>query len=124
VSDEILNAIYREAHCLVNTSLDEGFCLPVLEAQSRGVPVVCSDIPVLREVAGAGALFFDPKNPIALAENLFKVFADVSLHARIANLARHNATLFSWKRAAAETEAIFRHVLTTNEPERKITAID
>jgi len=111
VDDAVLAAIYQEARCLVNTSLDEGFCLPILEAQSRGVPVVCSDIPVLREIAGNGALFFNPVDPTALAETLARIFADAPLRERMANSARQNAVLFSWKRASSETEAVFRNAL-------------
>jgi glycosyltransferase involved in cell wall biosynthesis len=111
VSDAVLAAIYREAHCLVNTSLDEGFCLPILEAQSRRVPVVCSDIPVLREIAGDGALFFNPVDPAALARSLSMIFADRPLRESMANRALQNAAHFSWKRAARETEAVFRDAL-------------
>jgi glycosyltransferase involved in cell wall biosynthesis len=116
VTDSALAASYRNAHCLVNTSLDEGFCLPILEAQSRGVPIICSDIPVLREVAGEGALFFDPTSPVALAEIIFKMFTDSSLRTDMANRARENAALFSWKQAAVETETIFRNVLEQKRP--------
>jgi glycosyltransferase involved in cell wall biosynthesis len=111
VTDDVLAASYDEAHCLINTSLDEGFCLPILEAQARGVPVVCSDIPVLREVAGEGALFFSPTDPAALAEALLKVFTDELLRTRMTSRARENAALFSWRRAAAETETLFRNVI-------------
>jgi glycosyltransferase involved in cell wall biosynthesis len=111
VSDAVLSVIYREAYCLVNTSLDEGFCLPILEAQSRGVPIVCSDIPVLREVAGNGALFFNPVDPATLAETLFSIFSDPPLRDRMANRAGQNAALFSWKRAARETEVVFHNAL-------------
>ena len=79
VSDSVLAAIYQEAHCLVNTSLDEGFCLPILEAQSRGVPIVCSDIPVLREIASDGAMFFNPVDLAELAKNFSIIFADEPL---------------------------------------------
>ena len=48
LSDGELVAAYRGAACLVNTSLNEGFCLPLVEAQSLGVPVICADIPVLK----------------------------------------------------------------------------
>lgn len=116
VADSILATCYRQAHCLINTSLDEGFCLPVLEAQGQGVPVICSDIPVLREVAGEGALFFEPTDPVALAETLSMLFADAALHTRLANSARQNASLFSWKRAAAETETLFRNVIEPKQP--------
>ena len=88
----------------------------MLEAQGQGVPVICSDIPVLREVAGEGALFFEPTVPVALAETLSMLFADAALHTRLANSARQNASLFSWERAAAETETLFRNVIEPKQP--------
>ena len=107
LSDDELVAAYRRATCLVNTSLNEGFCLPVVEAQSLGLPVICTDIPVLREVAGQGALFFPAGNAQALAERLGAMFDDHALQQRMAASSRRNATRFSWRRAADETEKIF-----------------
>lgn len=52
VSDEELNALYAGARAVLVPSREEGFGLPVLEAFARGVPVVASDIPALREVSG------------------------------------------------------------------------
>jgi glycosyltransferase involved in cell wall biosynthesis len=124
VDDVALAAMYREALCLVNTSLDEGFCLPILEAQSRGIPVVCSDIPVLREVAGDGALYFNPMDPAALAEALSKMFAEGALRANMGKMARQNAEQFSWARAAAETETIFRNVITQKGRKRRMAVVE
>lgn len=45
---------------LLFPSLEEGQGLPVIEAFAAGLPVVASDIPVLREVAGNAAIFIDP----------------------------------------------------------------
>lgn len=111
LSDAELSAYYAHAHVYVNTSLMEGFCLPVLEAHAFGVPVVCSDLPVLREVAGEGALFVDPRDPAALARALLHVNADGALHADLAIKAQANVRRFSWEKAALETEAVFDKVL-------------
>jgi glycosyltransferase involved in cell wall biosynthesis len=105
--DVELVSAYRGATCFINTSLNEGFCLPVVEAQSLGVPVICADIPVLREVAGDGAMFFAPDDANALAGRIRSVFGDSRLQQRMAQASRDNAARFSWRKAAMETEAIF-----------------
>ena len=50
--DAELYALYTHARALVFPSLNEGFGLPLAEAAHVGCPVLCSDIPVLREVGG------------------------------------------------------------------------
>ena len=55
---ELKNAILN-SKALVSASLYEGFNLPPLEAQSLGVPIILSDIPVHREVYGNSALYFN-----------------------------------------------------------------
>jgi glycosyltransferase involved in cell wall biosynthesis len=70
VSSEKLIQEYKTADMLVIPSMYEGFGLPVIEGLKRGLPVICSDIPVFHEVADPAALFFDPTNPIDLANQL------------------------------------------------------
>jgi glycosyltransferase involved in cell wall biosynthesis len=50
-------ALYRQASVVLLTSESEGFGLPVIEALACGAMIVVSDIPVLREVGGAGAIY-------------------------------------------------------------------
>jgi len=52
--DERLRRLYAEARAVVFPTLAEGCGLPLLEALWRGVPCVCSDLPVLRENADGG----------------------------------------------------------------------
>jgi glycosyltransferase involved in cell wall biosynthesis len=111
LSDAELAAAYRDAHCLVVTSTYEGFCLPVIEAQAIGVPVICSDIPVLREVAGEGALFFSPHDADVLAASIHAVMSDMALREKLSDAARRNAARFSWSRAAADAESLFERLI-------------
>jgi len=54
---DVLAAVYRSAALLLHTAEAEGFGLPLIEALACGCPVVASDIPVLREVAGPAAVY-------------------------------------------------------------------
>jgi glycosyltransferase involved in cell wall biosynthesis len=65
VSEPELAALYRRARAFLYPSLVEGFGLPLLEAMAAGAPVVASDIPVFREVAGDAAVFVPPADTSA-----------------------------------------------------------
>ncbi len=67
VSDEYLAKIYSVATCLILPSEGEGFGLPLIEAAQLGLPIIATDIPVFREVAGDFATYFSGKTPEALA---------------------------------------------------------
>jgi len=65
-SDELLSELYQSADCLLYPSEDEGFGLPLIEASQHNKPLISRDIPVLREVAGEGAFYFESSRPEAL----------------------------------------------------------
>ncbi|MBI1247009.1 glycosyltransferase [bacterium] len=70
VDDKTLNYIYQNSKAFIFPSKAEGFGLPIVEAQHHGLHVFASDIPIFREVAGAGAAFFDLKDPAHLSQQL------------------------------------------------------
>jgi glycosyltransferase involved in cell wall biosynthesis len=115
-SSEQLESLYAAADCLVLPSLYEGFGLPVLEAMARSVPVACSDIPVLREVAGTAALYFDPRNPATIADVLRRVLRDEALAKRLQTAGEERAMRFSWSAAADATLACYRRTLGMAPP--------
>lgn len=68
VPDDKLPELFAKHLALVQPSLSEGFGLTGLEALSRGLPVICSDIPIFEEIYGQQAVLFDPHNAQSLAE--------------------------------------------------------
>lgn len=107
--DAELDALLRGAAALVHPSLFEGFGLVVLEAMARGVPVACSDVPSLRETAGGAAVLFDPLDVEDVARGIHEAVARASVLGP-AGVAR--AAAFSWDRAAGETVAVYRSVVS------------
>jgi len=70
VGDQELFNLYGTAKIFVFPSLHEGFGFPPLEAMAFGVPVVCSNVPTLREVCGGHPIYFDPRNVHSIAKAL------------------------------------------------------
>jgi glycosyltransferase involved in cell wall biosynthesis len=60
LSDEAVRSALRGARALLFPSFAEGYGLPLAEALALGVPVLCSDLPVLREVGGDVPDYLDP----------------------------------------------------------------
>ena len=111
IDDARLADLYRNALCLCVPSLAEGFCLPVLEAQALGCPVVCSDRSATPEVAGAGALTFDPTDAGALAAGLARLLDEPGLRGEMIARGRSNAARYSWASTAAAYEDEIRLAL-------------
>jgi len=102
-----LAALYRHALLVALPSIYEGFGLPVVEAMSVGVPLVLSDIPVLREVGGDAAVYVPPQQPAAWADAIEELLGDGELRAELARRGRDRSRRFSWQRTAADTAAVW-----------------
>lgn len=107
LSDNALCAVYRRALCLCVPSLAEGFCLPILEAQLCGCPVLCADTSAMPEIAGNAAILFAPRDVDDLAGKLIRLAEDPELRARLTAAGYENARHYSWRKAAARYEALF-----------------
>lgn len=66
----VIEALYSRAAMLLFPSTNEGFGLPIIEAQSCGCPVVTSDREPMSEVAGESAVLVDPDNPAPMAPKI------------------------------------------------------
>ncbi len=87
----------------VNPSFFEGFGVPVLEALYCDVPVMVSNVSSLPEVAGAGALYFNPDKVEEMTAMFSKAMVDPQREERI-QLGRKHRQQFSWEKS---TEIIY-----------------
>jgi glycosyltransferase involved in cell wall biosynthesis len=104
LSHDELYSLLSRATLLILSSFYEGFGLPSLEAQQLCVPVVASDIPVMREILGDSAVFFPPGDPGTLANVLFSLNAKAISNLRHSSL--NNSSRYSWERAALQTSSL------------------
>ncbi len=108
VSDEHLGFLYKHALAVIIPSFMEGFGLPAVEAMANDCLVVASDIPSLKEVCGANALYFDPKNEDVLAKHLHDVVElPKDTYQSLRSQGREYIKKYSWKDMAERTKRIY-----------------
>ena len=103
--------LYRSASMLVFPTLAEGFGLPIAEAMACGTPVVASDRPVHREIAGEAGELVDPLDAAAIAAGIARLLDDRDLAARRGAAGLRLAARFSWRETALRTRAIYDEAL-------------
>lgn len=106
-----LRHLYSGAGAFVFPSLAEGFGLPVLEALATGLPIIASDLPALREVGAAHAIYVRPDDSAALTDAMMAIGAADTVEQSSAERRAH-ARRFSWAACAARTVAVYRELLT------------
>lgn len=111
VTNEQLQAIMEHATVFVLPSMYEGFGIPILEAMQQNVPVVCSDIPPLREVGADAALYANPKDPSQLATQIAQFTQNPELRQEYIARGLQRVRLFSWKNTAAGTWKAIEEIL-------------
>jgi glycosyltransferase involved in cell wall biosynthesis len=90
-TDEQVVRLFAGAKVFVFPSFAEGFGLPPLEAMASGVPVVCSDIPVFREVYGDAVCYVDPKDFHSVVDGIRQVRRDPNFAGDLVTRGRHQA---------------------------------
>ena len=110
ISSAELADVYKNALCLIVSSISEGFCLPIIEAQSYGCPVVTSNLSAMPEIAGDGALYFDPYNSNDLKEQLTYLLSDEDVKRNIVDAGYKNAGRYSWERSAQQYAALIKRL--------------
>ena len=106
VSRADLDSLYRSADALVFPSRYEGFGLPILEAQAYGLPVICSNVTAIPEVAGDGALLIDPLNPGDWVDAMIERFSPVE-RAKLVAAGFENARRYSPEATAAQQQRVY-----------------
>lgn len=108
--DADVDALMRKASLFAFPSLYEGFGLPLLDAQIAGVPVACSSAGALPEVAGNGAVLFDPLSVDDMASALKRCLLDMNLRESLISAGHENSKQFSWDRTARQTLDVYERV--------------
>jgi len=110
-SHEQLLAYYKQATCFVFPSIYEGFGFPLLEAFQSECPLVCSNTSSFPEVAGEGAVYFDPYDEISMKNAVSKIIYDKELQNSLIQKGKKQVEKFSWETTVKKTKETYKKVL-------------
>ena len=111
IGDDELVQLLTTATALIEPTIAAGFGMPALEAMQQGLPVIISDIPVFREVAGPMAEYFAPANAQDLVRAVTLVSTDAPRRIAMSVGGPKWAATYSWQKCAEETLSSFRLAL-------------
>lgn len=115
IEDDDLPGLYGCAAVVAFPSHYEGFGLPTLEAMASGAPIVCADIPALREVGGDGPLFVDAADAPGFGQAINAFLDDPELTAAHRSRGLARAAEFTWEATARSTVQVYESVIESHD---------
>jgi glycosyltransferase involved in cell wall biosynthesis len=100
ISQQELYGIFGSALALAFVPFFEGFGIPILEAMSAGIPVICSTATSMPEVGGNAVLYVEPKNIKQIAEAMKKIASDSNFRNELVEKGLKQKMNFSWDKTA------------------------
>lgn len=101
VSTEELHDIYGAALALTFVPFFEGFGIPVVEAMSAGVPVICSNTTSIPEVGGNAVLYADPMKTGQITDAMILLAGNSELRKSLIEKGFKQCEKFSWNQTAS-----------------------
>ena len=108
IPESDLDLLYRSATLMAFPSLYEGFGVPMLEAMSRGCPIVASRIGALPEVVADAGEFVDPVDVKAWAATLGRVIDEPNRRGELSRNGVRRSQDFSWPASAIALHSVYR----------------
>jgi glycosyltransferase involved in cell wall biosynthesis len=106
VTDDELACLYSGARALLVSSVDEGFCLPALEALCCGCEVIAPGLEVMSEITSGCGHFYPPDDGEQLAFYLTEAF-----NARLPQKSLDHCNRFSWAASAEQLSSRLQRTL-------------
>lgn len=113
VDEQTKIELLSQSHCVVNTSIKEGWGITNLESNACGTLVISANVPGLRDSVkvGVSGLLYEYGNIDDLANKILKVLNDKELFEKLSKGAVEWAKKFSWENSANEMLQLLEEIL-------------
>ena len=118
ITDQEYVSLMQGALCVATGSKEEGFGLPIVEAQTMGTPVVINDMEIFHEVAADGALYFEADSPKEFAFQVLKL-NDPEFLKDLIEKGHKQADNFAWSKSARVLYQICEELVAQDQPVRE-----
>lgn len=115
--------LVQHADAGILTSVVEGFGLAAVEMMAAGLPVACSRVPGLGEVAADPSLLAEPEDDAGFADIISKLLGDASYRNHMVELGRKKASLFAIEHMAGAYATLYRKIMedkATNHKSKEV----
>jgi glycosyltransferase involved in cell wall biosynthesis len=119
VTEAELAKLYSTASCLVFPSLHEGFGIPIVEAMSFGLPIICGHDTSIPEIAGDAAFYAEMRNPQKLADALGAIAGNEVLRSDLAALGKERLKAFDFSSEVTQLAAQFASAARTKRKAKR-----
>jgi glycosyltransferase involved in cell wall biosynthesis len=109
ITNNKLNVLYNNAHCLIYPSSYEGFGIPLIEAMRAGCPVIALNKSSVPEIAGNSAILIDDLN-IGIFKQSVDKLNNLSVRSELIDMGLNQSKKYSWDKCAAETFEFYKHI--------------
>lgn len=113
LSETELIKVYGAALALAYVPYFEGFGMPIVEAMSAGIPVICSNSTSMPEVGGDAVLYVDPSSVDQIAEAMIKIANEPELRDELTERGFEQKKKFSWDETSSLLWKSIEHIMTT-----------
>ena len=110
ISAKELAAIFKRSLAYVFPSLSEGFGIPGLNAMAAQIPLVCSNIPTLKEIYKYAGYYFNPNDVEQIKGKLREVIIKPQLAKYLIQKGSIRVKQFSWTKMAKDTLLVYKNL--------------
>lgn len=107
VEPATIKYLYQTCFAVVFPSLSEGWGFPAIEGMSMGKPVICSNLPSLKEVCGSSAIYIDPYQPESIADAVYNLYMNHDQYEDLVDRGQKHSNDLTWTSVAKQYQQLY-----------------